>query len=158
MTVTVISVGGVKEEYLARAIEEYKKRLSLYAKVDEVVLKEEKIQDEDDASEVARALEREGETILRALPRDAYKVALCVEGVQFDSVALAKKLEEGASVSGKIALVIGSSHGLSEKVKRACDLRLSVSKLTFPHQLMRALLFEILYRSFTIMKGKRYHK
>jgi 23S rRNA (pseudouridine1915-N3)-methyltransferase len=158
MTVTVISVGGVKEEYLARAIEEYKKRLSLYAKVDEVVMKEEKIQDEDDASEVARALEREGETILRALPRDAYKVALCVEGVQFDSVALAKKLEEGASVSGKIALVIGSSHGLSEKVKRACDLRLSVSKLTFPHQLMRALLFEILYRSFTIMKGKRYHK
>ena len=158
MTVTVISVGGVKEEYLARAIEEYKKRLSLYTKVDEVVLKEEKIQDEDDASEVARALEREGETILRALPRDAYKGALCVEGVQFDSVALAKKLEEGASVSGKIALVIGSSHGLSEKVKRACDLRLSVSKLTFPHQLMRALLFEILYRSFTIMKGKRYHK
>lgn len=158
MTITIISVGSIKEDYLVRAIEEYKKRLSLYARVEEVVLKEERIQNEDDTSEVTRALEREGEAILRALPKDAFKVAMCVEGVQFDSVTLAKKLEDGASGSGKIALVIGSSHGLSPKVKGACELKLSVSKLTFPHQLLRAMLFEILYRSFTIMKGKRYHK
>ena len=158
MTVTIISVGTLKEDYLVRAIDEYKKRLIAYARVDEVVLKEERIQNEDDASEVARALEREGEAILRAIPKDAYKIAMCVEGIQFDSVALAKRLEEGAASSGKIALVIGSSHGLSPKVKSACDLKLSISKLTFPHQLMRAMLFEILYRSFTIMKGKRYHK
>lgn len=158
MTVTVISVGTLKEDYLVRAIDEYKKRLIAYARVDEVVLKEERIQNEDDTSEVSRALEREGEAILRAIPKDAFKIAMCVEGVQFDSVALAKKFEEGASSSGKIALVIGSSHGLSPKVKNACDLKLSISKLTFPHQLMRAMLFEILYRSFTIMKGKKYHK
>ena len=158
MTVTIISVGTLKEDYLVRAIDEYKKRLLAYAKVEEIVLKEEKIHNEDDQSEIARALDSEADAILRALPKDAFKVAMCVEGVQFDSVALAKKLEDGAASNGKIALVIGSSHGLSPKVKGACDLKLSVSKLTFPHQLMRAMLFEILYRSFTIMKGKRYHK
>lgn len=158
MTVTIISVGTLKEDYLVRAIDEYKKRLIAYARIEEIVLKEERIQCEDDISEVSRALDREGDAILKALPKDAFKIALCVEGVQFDSVALAKRLEEGASNSGKIALVIGSSHGLSPKVKGACDLKLSVSKLTFPHQLMRAMLFEILYRSFTIMKGKKYHK
>lgn len=158
MTVTIISVGTLKEDYLVRAIDEYKKRLLAYAKVEEIVLKEEKIHNEDDQSEIARALDSEADAILRALPKDAFKVAMCVEGVQFDSVALAKKLEDGAASCGKIALIIGSSHGLSPKVKSACDLKLSVSKLTFPHQLMRAMLFEILYRSFTIMKGKRYHK
>ena len=158
MTVTIISVGTLKEDYLVRAIDEYKKRLIAYARVDEVTLKEERIQNEDDSSEVSRALEREGEAILRSIPKDSFKIAMCVEGVQFDSVALAKKLEDGAAISGKITLVIGSSHGLSPKVKSACDLKLSVSKLTFPHQLMRAMLFEILYRSFTIMKGKKYHK
>ncbi len=158
MTVTIISVGTIKEEYLVHAIEEYKKRLGLYARVNEVILKEERIQNEEDQSEITRALDREGDAILRVLPKDAFKIAMCVEGVQFDSVTLAKKLEDGASGSGKIALVIGSSHGLSPKVKGACDLKLSVSKLTFPHQLLRAMLFEILYRSFTIMKGKKYHK
>ena len=112
----------------------------------------------DDKSEISAALRSEGDRILRNLPKDAYKVALCVEGKSFDSVALAKQLEDGTGTSGKLALVIGSSHGLDESVKAACDLRLSVSKLTFPHQLMRVLLMEILYRSFTIMKGKRYHK
>ena len=101
----------------------------------------------------------EEQFILRTLKSDkGFKIALCVEGKQYDSVALAQLIDEGCAKSGKLALVIGSSHGLSEQVKRACDVRLSVSKLTFPHQLMRLMLTEILYRSLTITAGKRYHK
>ena len=92
------------------------------------------------------------------MPTDSYKIALCVEGTQYDSERLAGVISAANDKSGKISLVIGSSHGLSERVKRECDLRLSVSKMTFPHQLMRVILMEALYRSFTIIAGKRYHK
>lgn len=158
MTVDIITVGSIKEGYLREGIEEYKKRLSAYARVNITELKEERVANEDNLSQVARALESEKEKILARIPADAYKIALCVEGKQYDSVALASLLDEGSEKSGKIALIIGSSHGLSESVKQACDLRLSISKLTFPHQLMRLSLMEILYRSFTILAGKKYHK
>ena len=90
--------------------------------------------------------------------KDALKIALCVEGKQYSSEELARLVGEGNDRGGKIAFVIGSSYGLSEKVKRECDVRLSFSKLTFPHQLMRVILLEALYRSFTILAGKKYHK
>ena len=156
--ITVITVGTLKEGYLKDAVTEYKKRLSQYARVDEINIKEEKIQNEDDPSEVKRALESEADKILSAIPKGAGKIALCVEGKQYDSVALAGLIGRMADESGKIALIIGSSHGLDESVKRACDVRLSVSTLTFPHQLMRVVLLEALYRSFTILAGKKYHK
>ncbi len=156
--VTMITVGSLKETYLTDAIAEYKKRLTAYARVEEIELKEERIVDEDQPAHVRAALTAEGERILKALPKDAYTVALCVEGASYDSVALAAALGKAAEGSGKIALVIGSSHGLAPQVKAACDLRLSVSSLTFPHQLMRVLLYEILYRTFTIQNGKKYHK
>nr|MBE6545056.1 23S rRNA (pseudouridine(1915)-N(3))-methyltransferase RlmH [Oscillospiraceae bacterium] len=156
--ITVISVGTLKESYLKDAVAEYKKRLSQYARVDEINIKEEKIQDEDDAAEIRRALESEADKIISAIPKGAGKIALCVEGKQYDSVTLAGLIGRMADGSGKIALIIGSSHGLSERVKRECDVRLSVSALTFPHQLMRVVLFEALYRSFTILAGKKYHK
>ena len=155
---TVITVGTLKEGYLKDAVAEYKKRLLQYARVDEINLKEETIRNEDDATEIARALAAEGEKILAAMPKDAYKIALCVEGVQYDSPALARVIERACDGVGKIALIIGSSHGLSDTVKSKCDLKLSVSKLTFPHQLMRPLLYEVIYRSFSIIAGKRYHK
>ena len=158
MTLDIITVGTLKEDYLRAGIEEYKKRISAYARVQIHELKEERVANEDDAASIDRALEAEAEKILARLAPDAYKGALCVEGVQYDSVALASVLEKGSAKSGKLALVIGSSHGLSENVKRACDLRLSISKLTFPHQLMRLSLMEILYRSFSIIAGKKYHK
>ena len=158
MTIDIITIGSIKEEYLREGIEEYKKRLSAYARVNVVELKEERVANEEDPSQIARALENEKEKILGRIPADAYKIALCMEGTQYDSPALASLLERGSAQSGKIALIIGSSHGLSEGVKRACDLRLSISKLTFPHQLMRLSLMEILYRSFTIIAGKKYHK
>ena len=156
--ITIISVGTLKEDYLKDAVAEYKKRLSQYARVDEINIKEEKIADEDDSSQVKRALEAEGEKILAAIPKGAGKIALCVEGKQYDSPALASLIGKMADESGKIALIIGSSHGLSDVVKRAADVRLSVSALTFPHQLMRVVLLEALYRSFTILAGKKYHK
>ena len=156
--ITIISVGTLKEDFLKAAVAEYKKKLSQYARVDEINIKEELIRDEESDSEVARALDVEGEKILSSLPRGAKVVALCVEGKQYDSVELAKCLGAFADECGKIALVIGSSHGLSDKVKREADLRLSVSRMTFPHQLMRVILLESLYRSFTIIAGKRYHK
>ena len=156
--VTIISVGTLKEAYLKEAVSEYKKRLSQYARVDEVNIKEEAIRDENDSSEIGRALEVEADKILVAIPKGASKIALCVEGKQYDSVGLARIIGRMADESGKIALIIGSSHGLSERVKRECDLRLSFSQMTFPHQLMRVILFEALYRSFTILAGKKYHK
>ena len=156
--ITIITVGTLKETYLKDAVAEYKKRLSQYARVDEVNIKEEKIQNEEDSSEVKRALENEADKILSSIPKGASKIALCVEGKQYDSVALAGLIGKMADESGKIALIIGSSHGLSDRVKRECDVRLSFSALTFPHQLMRVILFEALYRSFTILAGKKYHK
>ena len=155
---TLITVGTLKENYLKEAVAEYKKRLLQYAKVDEVCLKEEKIQNEDDRSEIERALATEAERILAAVPKDSYKIALCVEGKEYDSPALAALIGKACDEKGKISLIIGSSHGLSDTVKQAADLKLSISKLTFPHQLMRPVLMEVIYRSFTIIAGKRYHK
>lgn len=156
--ITLITVGTLKENYLKDAVSEYKKRLSQYARVDEVNIKEEKIVNEDDPSEIRRALESEADKIIAAIPKGASKISLCVEGKQYDSVALAGLIGRMCDESGKIALIIGSSHGLSDRVKRECDVRLSVSALTFPHQLMRVVLYEALYRSFTILAGKKYHK
>ena len=155
---TVVSVGTLKEGYLREAVAEYKKRLSQYARVDEVEIKEERINDEDNRQEIENALSKEADKILAAIPKDAMKIALCVEGKQHSSEELARLIGEGCDRGGKIALIIGSSYGLSDRVKRECDVRLSFSRLTFPHQLMKVILFEAMYRSFTILHGKRYHK
>ena len=156
--ITLITVGTLKEDYLKDALGEYKKRLSQYARVEEINLKEERIVNEDDQRAIERALDEEGVRILAAMPQDSLKIVLCVEGKEFSSEGLAEIIKDGIDSRGKIALVIGSSHGLSPAVKKAADIRLSVSKMTFPHQLMRVILLEALYRSFTIIVGKRYHK
>ena len=156
--ITFISVGTLKEDYLRAALSEYKKRLSQYARVEEVELKEERITDEENPQQIAKAIRAEGEKILAAVPSGAYKVALCIEGTQYSSEGLAKIVEGASDTNGKLAFIIGSSHGLSDEVKRAADLRLSFSRLTFPHQLMRVILAEAVYRSFSIIHGRRYHK
>lgn len=158
MKLTVITIGTLKEDYLRDAVSEYKKRLMQYAKLDEISLKEEPVRNEDDPTSVARALDAEAERVIAAIPKDSYKIALCVEGKQFTSEQLAGIVKDAADTRGKLTLIIGSSHGLSERVKSECDLRLSVSKMTFPHQLMRVVLYEAIYRSFTIITGKKYHK
>ena len=156
--VTFITVGTLKEGYLKEAISEYKKRITQYARVEEIELKEERINDEDNAREVATALEKEADKILSAVPKGAEIIALCVEGKEMDSPALARYIGDAVNRCGKLAFIIGSSHGLSPKVKSAAALKLSFSRLTFPHQLMRVNLYEAVYRSFTILAGKKYHK
>ena len=155
--ITIISVGNMKEKYFAEAIKEYEKRISAYAEVRDINLKEENLDNLRDG-DIAAALEKEGKAILDAIPSRAYKVALCVEGKSLSSEKLAELVTNAKDAQGEICFIIGSSHGLSPKVKEACQLRLSVSELTFPHQMMRVLLLEALYRCFGILKGTKYHK
>ena len=152
-----ITVGTLKEKYWSDALAEYAKRIGTYAKLEEINLKEERLADESPAA-VSRALAAEGEKILEKIPKDAYTVALCVEGKMLSSEELARVVDGAKSGSGKIAFIIGSSYGLSDAVKVRADLKLSFSRLTFPHQLIRVSLAEAIYRSFTILGGKKYHK
>ena len=110
------------------------------------------------AGEIEAALNEEGKRILSSVPPRSYKIALCVEGTEYSSEALARRLDTILSANGSITLIIGSSFGLSKEVKEACDMKLSVSKLTFPHQMMRVLLLEVIYRAFGILRGTKYHK
>lgn len=153
-----ISVGTLKESYLKDAVAEYKKRLMQYAKVEEINISEQTIKNEDDISEVRRALDTEGERIIAKIPKASYIIAMCVEGKEYDSIALAKAIGEAVDLRGRVTFIIGSSHGLSDNVKNLADAKISLSRLTFPHQLMRVILIEAVYRSFTIISGKRYHK
>lgn len=158
MQITFITVGSLKEKYLIDGISEYKKRLTTYAKIDDVELKETKIQNEDNQVEISNALSDEGDKILSRIPDGAYVVALCVEGKCIDSMELARIVKSAQDSTGKICFIIGSSYGLSDKVKQRADFKLSLSKLTYPHQLARVMLYESVYRSMTIINGKRYHK
>lgn len=156
--VTLITVGTLKEPYLQAAADEYKKRLSAFCDLKEVNLPEEKIADESDPRAVAAALAKEGEKILAALPQSTPLIALCVEGKELSSEEFSEVVGRYGDGSGTLAFVIGSSHGLSPAVKARAALKLSFSKMTFPHQLMRVVFLEQLYRAYTIRAGKRYHK
>ena len=158
LTVTVIAIGNLKESYLREAIKEYEKRLSAYCRTETVILKEETIKNEENPHEIASALSREGDAILSRIPSGAYVIALCIEGKQYPSERLASLLSDAIDRTGKICFIIGSSHGLDARIKARADLRLSFSEMTFPHQLVRVLLLESVYRSFTIIAGKKYHK
>ncbi|MBE6589362.1 MAG: 23S rRNA (pseudouridine(1915)-N(3))-methyltransferase RlmH [Ruminococcaceae bacterium] len=155
---TVITVGSLKESYWKDAVAEYEKRLGAYCKPEILQLKEARIGETPTDTEISASLADEGKRILAAVPPRSYKIALCVEGTQYSSEELASKLDVILRGTGSLCLIIGSSYGLSPEVKRACDLRLSVSKLTFPHQMMRVLLLEVIYRAFGILKGTKYHK
>ncbi len=158
LSVKLIVLGTLKEKYWRDAVAEYEKRLGAFCRLQILELKEERMGDDPSEGEIRQALDREADRILEQISPRAYPIALCVEGKQIDSEELAGKLSEIAEVSSEVCLIIGSSHGLSDRVKRACRMRLSVSKLTFPHQLMRVILLEALYRGFHIQKGTKYHK
>lgn len=158
MTVKLITLGTLKEQYLRDAAAEYEKRLGAFCKLESVQLKEERLYDVPSQSEIKAALEREGDRILAEIPSRTFCIAMCVEGKQLSSEELANKLDEVAGHTGDICFIIGSSFGLSERVKQRADMRLSVSRLTFPHQLMRVVLLEAIYRSFNIQRGTKYHK
>ncbi len=140
LNITVLTVGTLKEQYLRDAIKEYSKRIGGYARL---VIKE-------------TQTDRE---LLALMPKKAYKFALCIEGKQMSSEELASRIED-VQVRGfsEIVFVIGDSDGMGEDVKAACDFRLSFSKMTFPHQLMRVILLEQIYRALSIIHGGKYHK
>lgn len=156
--VKMIVLGTLKEAYLRDAAAEYEKRLGGFCRFELVQLKEERLSDDPSEGEIRRALEREAGAILSQIPPRAYCVAMCVEGKQLSSEELAEKIAQIEQMAGEVCFIIGSSYGLAPEVKARADLRLSVSKLTFPHQLMRVLLLEAVYRAFNIRKGTRYHK
>lgn len=159
LNICVIHTGSFKEKYLEEAFNEYTKRISGLAKFEDICLKERLLGDNPSESEIQKALEEEGREILSRLDPRAKKIALCVEGKGMSSEELAEVFSR-ASVDGfsKIIFIIGSSFGLSDEVKKAADIRLSFSKMTFPHQLMRVILAEQIYRGLMINKGSKYHK
>lgn len=156
---TVVAVGNLKDKYFRDAADEYKKRLAGAWQVTEVEIKEERIPASPSPAEISAALEKEGERILAAIPKRVYTVALCIEGFETDSTGFAKLIED-AKVGGAsgVCFIVGSSHGLSDRVKAAADCRLSMSRMTFPHGLARVMLFEALYRASAISRGTGYHK
>ena len=156
--VTVLCMGALKEDYLARAVAEYEKRLSAFCQVEIVQLREEKLPPDAPEGAVRAALEREGERLGARIPPGAYTVALCVEGEMPDSEKLADILSRASDTHGKICFLIGSAYGLSPAVKARADYRLSLSRLTMPHILARVVLMEAVYRSFMIRAGKPYHR
>jgi 23S rRNA (pseudouridine1915-N3)-methyltransferase len=158
LRIRLIVTGSLKEAYWRNAVAEYEKRLGAYARVEIVELKESRLPESPSDTEIATALAREAEAVLAAIPPRAYTVALCVEGKQLSSEQLSQKLDTVMQNYGDLCLIIGSSHGLDPRVKAAADLRLSVSALTFPHQMMRVILLETVYRSLSILHGARYHK
>lgn len=157
--ITFISVGKIKEKYFVAAIEEYEKRLKRYATVNLIELKDEAVPDNLSEAEKLFVLKKEGERIIEKIPHSAYVVALCVEGKELSSEELSKFIN--AKTLGGIShlvFIIGGSLGLSDEVKKRADFKLSFSKMTFPHRLMKVILLEQIYRAFTIIEGKTYHK
>ncbi len=147
-------MGKLKEQYLRDAMSEYGKRLSGFCRFETAELSPQKLPENPSESQIFSALEDEADKILARIPPRSTVFAMCVEGVQLSSQALAKKLEGVQSA----VFVLGSSFGLSERVKRAADVRLSMSEMTFPHQLARVMLAEQVYRAFTIINNRKYHK
>ncbi|MBR6019818.1 MAG: 23S rRNA (pseudouridine(1915)-N(3))-methyltransferase RlmH [Lachnospiraceae bacterium] len=159
MKITILCVGKVRESYLKDAIAEYSKRLSKYADLQIFEVADEKTPDGASAAEEQKILQIEGERLLKVWKSDAYNIALAIDGKSLSSVEFANKFEE-LFVGGEsnIRFVIGGSLGLSKDVLAACDYKLSFSKMTFPHQLMRVILLEQIYRAFRIRSGEPYHK
>lgn len=159
MKITIITVGKIKEKYLKDAIAEYSKRLSRYCKMEIIEVADEKTPDgiSETAEEAIR--QREGDRILKHIKEDAYTITLEIGGKMPDSVELSEKIEMlGVQGKSHLVFIIGGSLGLAKEVSARSDYKLSFSRMTFPHQLMRVILLEQLYRSYRIMNGEPYHK
>ncbi len=157
LTVNLIAIGKLKEQFWRDGLEEYSKRLGSYCKFNVIELSEHKASDNPTEKEIAQILEAEGKDILAKAGR-GYLIAMCVEGKGMSSEALAQKLTQVSLSSSTVNFVIGGSFGLSDAVKSAADLKLSVSDMTFPHQMFRVILAEQIYRAFAIIKKTKYHK
>ena len=159
MKITLVTVGKVKERFFADAIKEYEKRLSRYCRLKIVQVADEKTPDTASEAQQRQIKEREGERILAQLREGEYVIALAIEGRMASSKELSEKLEKlGIAGKSQVAFIIGGSLGLSEAVLKRADEQLSFSRMTFPHQLMRVILLEQVYRSYRILSHEPYHK
>jgi 23S rRNA (pseudouridine1915-N3)-methyltransferase len=159
LNIRLICVGKLKERFYSEAVAEYSKRLGAFCRLELIELPEERLSENPSVSEIETALSREAEQIEKKLLKDGSLVCLCVEGGQMGSEAFAGLLTRTEN-SGRprISFVIGGSFGLSQKLKERANLRLSMSKMTFPHHLARVMLLEQIYRGFQIKEGSKYHK
>ncbi len=159
LNIKLICVGRLRERFYIDAFNEYARRLSAYCRFECVELNETKLGDKPSDKEIENALVRESADIEKAIPRDAYVIAMCVGAKQLKSEELAQKINSLAlNGRGKICFIIGGSFGMAESVKMRADMRLGMSEMTFPHHLARVMLTEQIYRSFKIIEGSRYHK
>lgn len=157
-TVQILALGKCKEGYLREACREYEKRLSRYCRLQITELEPAALSQNPSEKEIAAALEKEGAELLKRAK--GYCIAMCIEGKQLTSPRLAEKLEQAAQGgdSGAVTFLIGSSYGLAPAVKQRTQMRLSMSAMTFPHQLARVMLLEQIYRGYQILAGTKYHK
>jgi 23S rRNA (pseudouridine1915-N3)-methyltransferase len=159
VNISIVTVGKLKEKYLKLGIDEYLKRLSAYAKVEIIEVADEKAPEELSELEMLQVKQKEGERILAKISQDTYVIALAINGKMQSSEELAKTLDKLATYGkSKIAFIIGGSLGLSEEVLKRSNEQLSFSKMTFPHQLMKLILVEQVYRAYRINRGEPYHK
>lgn len=159
MNISIISVGKIKEKYLRDGIDEYKKRLSRYCNIELIEVMDEKAPENLSEKEEEQIKIKEGQSILKHIKEGTYVIALAINGKLLSSEELSDMLSNlGLTGKSSIAFVIGGSLGLSKEVLDRADYKLSFSKMTFPHQLMRMILLEQVYRGFKIMKGEPYHK
>ena len=159
MNITIISVGKIKEKYIKLGIDEFSKRLSRYCKLTMIEVPDEKTPDNVSEREMELIKDKEGKQILSKIKDNMYVIAMDLQGEMKTSEQFAKQLSNLAlSGDSNVAFIIGGSLGLSDKVLKRADARLSFSKMTFPHQLMRVILLEQIYRSYRIMHHEPYHK
>lgn len=159
MNISIVTVGKLKEKYLKQGIDEYLKRLGGYAKVEIIEVADEKAPEELSETEMEQVKNKEGERILAKVSPDAHVIALAINGKQKSSEELAESLDKLATYGkSKVAFIIGGSLGLSAQVLSRANEHLSFSKMTYPHQLMRLILVEQIYRAFRINRGEPYHK
>ena len=159
MKITIVCVGKIKEKFYRDALAEYTKRLSRYCSLTITEVADEKTKEQASETECAIIKDREGERILKSIRDDGYVIALAIDGKTLDSVELSEKIDKlGLSGKSNVYFVIGGPLGLSDAVMKRADYKLSFSRMTFPHQLMRVILLEQIYRSYRIINHEPYHK
>ncbi|MFA9377379.1 MAG: 23S rRNA (pseudouridine(1915)-N(3))-methyltransferase RlmH [Lachnotalea sp.] len=159
MKITLLTVGKIKEKYFTGAIDEYTKRLSRYCKLEIIEVADEKTPDNASNAQECQIRKKEAERLLKYIPDTSYVIALAIEGNMLDSVELSNKIEQlGVAGTSHIVLIIGGSLGIDSELLSRADYKLSFSKMTFPHQLMRVILLEQIYRAYRILNHEPYHK
>ena len=159
MNITILAVGKIKEIYLLEGIQEYSKRLSKYCKLNVIEVADEKAPDNMSLKELEQVKKKEGDKLKYKIPRDCFLISLAIEGKTFTSESFASKIEDIKTYNNShIVFVIGGSNGLHKDILQKSNMLLSFGKMTYPHQLMRMILLEQIYRSFRINNNEPYHK